>query len=57
MAPFPFLDKLLVYDQVIKAATTRRGFIYISSIGIISGTVKLTTMETFASRTTSELWK
>ena len=50
MAPFPFLEKLLVYVPVIKAAIMRRGFICISSIGVISGTNKLTTTGTFASR-------
>ena len=50
MAPFPFLDKLLVDVQVIKAAIMRRGFICISSNEIKSGTIKLTTTGTFASR-------
>ena len=50
MAPFPFLDKLLVHVYVIKAAIMRRDFIRISLIGIISGTIKLTTTGTFASR-------
>ena len=50
MVPFPFTDKLLVYDQVIKAVIMRRGFICISSIGITNGTIRLTTTGTFASR-------
>ena len=50
MAPFPFFDKLLVYVPVIKAAIMRRGFICISSIAVIRGTIKLTTSGTFASR-------
>ena len=50
MAPFPFLDKLLVYVPVIKAAIMKRGFICISLIGVISGIIKLTTTGTFASR-------
>ena len=50
MAPFPFLDKLLVYVPVIKAAIMRRGFMCISSIGTTKGTIKLTTTGTFALR-------
>ena len=50
MAPFPLLDKLLVDVQVIKAAIMRRGFICILLIGVIIGTIKLTTTGTFASR-------
>ena len=50
LAPFPFLDRLLVFDQMIKVATMRRGFICTSSIGITNGTIRLATMGTFASR-------
>ena len=46
MVPFPFVDKLLVYDQVIKLSTMRHGFIYISSIGTTNGTIKRTTTGT-----------
>ena len=35
---------------MIKAATMRRGFICISSIGITNGTIRLTTTGAFASR-------
>ena len=40
-AGFPFLDKLFVYDKMIKAATMGRGFICIVSIGITNGNIKL----------------
>ena len=50
MAPFPFLDKLLVYVPVIKAAIMRRGFICSSSSGVTRGTIRLTTTGIFASR-------
>ena len=50
LAPFPFLDRLLVFDQMIKVATMRRGFICTSLIGVTSGTIRLATMGTFASR-------
>ena len=50
MALFPVFDKLLVYVSVIKAAIMRLGFICTSSIGVISGTIKLTTTGTFAAR-------
>ena len=46
MVPFPSLDKLLAYDQLIKAATMKHGFIYISLIGTTYGAIKRTTTGT-----------
>ena len=45
-----YLDKLLVYVPVTKAAIMRRGFICSSLSGVTSGTIRLTTTGTFASR-------
>ena len=45
-----YLDKLSVCAPVIKAAIMRRGFICTSLIGVTSGTIRLATTGTFASR-------
>ena len=50
MALSLYLDKLSVCAPVIKAVIMRRGFICISSIGVTSETIRLSTMGTFASR-------
>ena len=46
----PFLDKLLVYAPMSKAAIMRHGFIYISWIGTTNGSHQATTTGTFTSR-------
>ena len=57
MVHFPFLDKLLVYVPVIKAAIMRRGFICTSLTGVTSGTISSLHREHSLHRTSYEFWK
>ena len=50
MVPSPSLGKLLASDRMIKAAITKRGFIWNLLIGATNGPIKLTATGTFASK-------